>query len=534
MQSTLPASSPSSAADPSPAASTHAASTRPWLLGSGVAVLILAVIWIAVHLYTGRRYGFFVDELYYMDCARHLAWGYVDQPPLVAVLAWFEHAVLGNSLLALRSLTILAGAIEILLTGLIARDLGGGRLAQFLSALCVLVAPGILSIDHFFSMNSFEPLFWMGCAWIVIRIVRTGDARLWLWFGVVAGLGLENKYSMGLFGFALVAGLLLASQYRLFASRWFWIGGAIAFLIFLPNLLWNVVHHFPFLQLQQNIKRSGRDVALSPLGFLGQESLTMLPLSLPIWLGGLWFFFFTARGRAFRFLGWAWVITAGVIMILSPRVYYLFPAFPVVFAGGAVLWEQLLRRRGFIILKGTWVTLMILMGVALAPIVIPVLSPEDYIKYVKVTHLQPPRIENHQLGPLPQLFADQFGWPEMAATVASVYNSLPADVRPRTAIFAQSYGQAGAIDYYGPSLGLPQAISGHQSYYLWGPDGYTGESMIVMGDRRERLEQIFTSVRWMAKINHPYAMPYNNVDVYYCQGLKQPLAEFWPQVKNWD
>ncbi len=529
MQSTLPVSSSTSSI-----ASSRAASTRPWLFGSGLAVLILALIKIAVHLYTGRRYGFFVDELYYMDCARHLAWGYVDQPPLVAVLAWFERAVLGDSLLALRSLTILAGAGEILLTGLIAREFGGGRFAQFLSALCVLVAPGLLGVDHFFSMNSFEPLFWMGCAWLLIRIVRTGDARLWIWFGVVAGLGLENKYSMGLFGFALLAGLLLAGQYRLFATRWFWIGGAIAFLIFLPNLVWNVVHHFPFLELQQNIKRSGRDVALSPLRFLIQEQSAMLPLSLPIWLAGLDFFFFRERGRPYRFLGWAWIITTAVIMVLSPRIYYLFPAFPVVFAGGAVLWERLLQNRRWVILKGAWVTLMILMGAALAPVVIPLLSPEDYIRYSKATHQQQPRIENHQLGPLPQLMADQFGWSEMAATVASVYNSLPADVRPRTAIFAQSYGQAGAIDYYGPSLGLPQAISGHQSYYLWGPRGYTGESMIVMGDRRARLEEIFTSVKWMAKIDNRYAMPYNNVDVYWCQGLKQPLAEFWPQVKKWD
>jgi hypothetical protein len=525
----VPSTSPESTVDPS-----RAASSRPWLFGSGVAVFILALIKIAVHLYTGRRYGFFVDELYYLDCARHLAWGYVDQPPLVAVLVWFERTLLGDSLLAIRSLAILAGATEVLLTGLIARELGGGRYAQFTSALCVLCAPGILGVDHFFSMNALEPLFWMGCAWLLIRIVNTGDARLWLWFGAVAGLGLENKYSMGLFGCALLAGVILSGRYRLLASRWFFAGGAIALLIFLPNLVWNIVHHFPFLELQQNIKRSGRDVALSPLRFLLQEQSAMLPLSLPVWVAGLWFFFFSASGRAYRFLGWAWIITAVVIMVLSPRIYYLFPAFPVVFAGGAVLWEQLLSHRRFVILKGAWITAMILMGAALAPIVIPVLSPEDYIQYAKITHQEQPRIENHKLGPMPQLFADQFGWPEMAATVASVYNNLPADVRPRTAIFAQSYGQAGAIDFYGPQLGLPAAISGHQSHYLWGPGAYTGESVIVLGDRRERLEQIFTSVRWMAKVNHPYAMPYNNVDVYWCQGLKQPLAQFWPQVKNWD
>jgi hypothetical protein len=196
-----------------------------------------------------------------------------------------------------------------------------------------------------------------------------------------------------------------------------------------------------------------------------------------------------------------------VIIVLSPRIYYLFPAFPIVFAGGAVLWEQLLRHRRFVILKGAWVTAMILMGAALAPIVIPILSPEDYIQYAKAIHQEQPRIENHKLGPLPQLFADQFGWPEMAATVASVYQSLPVDVRPRTAIFAQSYGQAGAIDFYGPRLGLPPAISGHQSLYLWGPRGYTGDSMIVLGDRRERLEKIFTSVDGWPRSTIPMPCP---------------------------
>jgi hypothetical protein len=326
----------------------------------------------------------------------------------------------------------------------------------------------MLGADHFFSMNSFEPLFWMGCAWLLIRIVRTGDARLWLWFGVVAGLGLENKYSMGLFGFALLAGLLLSGRYRspclaLVLDA----GGAIALLIFLPNLVWNIVHHFPFLELQQNIKRSGRDVALSPLRFLLQEQSAMLPLSLPIWLAGLWFFFFSAGGRAYRFLGWAWIITAASSCSQPAHLLSL-----------SGLPGCLRRRRSALGATASASPVrhpqrsvghaMILMGAALAPIVIPMLSPEDYIQYAKATHQEQPRIENHKLGPLPQLFADQFGWPEMAATVASVYNSLPADVRPRTAIFAQSYGQAGAIDYLRTRLGLPAAISGHQSLYLVG------------------------------------------------------------------
>ena len=277
-------------------------------------------------------------------------------------------------------------------------------------------------------MNSFEPLFWMGCAWLLIRIVRTGDARLWIWFGVVAGLGLENKYSMGLFGFALLAGLVLSGRYRLFASRWFWIGGAIAFsyLPAQPCLEHRPPFPVPRTPAEHQAQRPRRGSLAAPLSYSGTigyvaaqpAHLACRPLVL---------FLQSRTGRTYRFLGWTFVITAGVIMFLSPRIYYLFPAFPVVFAGGAVLWEQLLRicrpgiRKGALILNGIWITAMILAGTALAPIVLPVLSPEETIQYMKITHQEQPRIENHKLGPLPQLFADQFGWPEMAATVASVY-----------------------------------------------------------------------------------------------------------------
>jgi hypothetical protein len=260
----------------------------------------------------------------------------------------------------------------------------------------------------------------------------------------------------------------------------------------------------------------------------------MLPLSVPIWLGGLWYFFFRSEGKPFRFLGWVWLVTAVIVMALDPRVYYLFPAFPVLSAGGSVLWERWLGRPRLGWIKPVYCALMVLVGALLAPTLIPLLPPETYIRYAAATHLQQPRIETHKLGPLPQLFADQFGWQEMAATVAGVYNSLPPDVRARTAIFGQNYGQAGAIDFFGPRYGLPPAISGHQSYYLWGPHGYTGESMIVLDDRQRRLESLFAAVRKVAHISHPYSMPYEHFDVYYCQGLKQPLGQLWPHVKNWD
>ncbi len=496
-------------------------------------VFFIAACKLLVHLYAGRYYGFFIDELYYLACARHLAWGYVDQPPLIAVIAWFAIHLLGRSLLAVRLLPALAGAAEVLLTGAIARQMGGRKFAQALAAISVLVAPGILGIDNFLSMNAFEPVIWMACAWIVVNILKTGNQRLWLWFGLLAGIGLENKYSMLIFGAGIVVGLLLTLDRRSLLNRWIWIAGAVALLLFVPNLLWNIQHHFPFLELQENIRRSGRDVPLGPVAFFSQEALAMHPLALPVWLAGLWFYFVSRAGKPFRALGWAWLFTALLIVVMSPRIYYLFPAFPLLFAGGGIVWESLLSRPRLAWMKIAWPALLVLTGALLAPITIPVLPPETFLAYSSALHIQQPRLETHKLGPLPQIFADQFGWPEMAATVAGVYNGLPPDVRAKTAIFAQNYGQAGAIDWFGPRYGLPHAICPHQSYFLWGPRGYTGESIIVMDGRREDLERQFASVRYAARVEHPYSMPYEHFDVYYCQRMKKPLAEVWPRLKRW-
>ncbi|HXX22407.1 MAG TPA: glycosyltransferase family 39 protein [Terriglobia bacterium] len=497
-------------------------------------VFCISACKLLVHLYAGRHYGYFVDELYYLACSRHLDWGYVDQPPLIAVITWLARMLLGDSLPGLRFFSAVAGAAEVALTALIARELGGKRFAQGLAALAALMAPGLLAADSLLTMNAFEPLFWMGCAYLLIRIIKTSNPKLWIWFGILSGVGLENKYSILIFGAGIVLGLLLTSHRHMLTSPWIWLGAGLAFLIFLPNLLWNIHRHFPFLEVHATIQRSGRDVPLGPLAFFAQEILTLLPLTLPIWLAGLWFYFFSKQGRSFRALGWAWVFTAAVIVTLSPRIYYLYPAFPVLFAAGGVMWEAWLDEQRYRWLKFVYPALMVLLGAAYAPLSVPVLPPETYIRYTAALHLQPPRIETHRLGPLPQLFADQFGWEEMTATVARVYNSLPPEVRARTAIFGQNYGQAGAIDLFGPKYGLPPAISAHMNYFYWGPRDYTGESMIVMQGQQKDLERYYTSVEKVASVYHPYSMPYEHFDVFYCRSLKQPLKEIWPRVRNWD
>ena len=308
-------------------------------------VLVIAAAKLLLHLATASRYGYFGDELYFLACGEHLDWGYVDQPPLVAAVAWLVRHTLGTSLLAMRLPSALAGAALVLLTGLLAREMGGGRFAMGLSALASALAFVYVVMHYLFTMNAFEPLFWTGCAYVVVRIVRTGDQRLWLAFGAIAGLGLQNKYSMAVFAFALVVGVLLSPQRRAFARPWVWLGGGLAFLVFLPNVIWNVQHDWPFFELMRNIRASGRDVVLGPVEYVLRQALNMNPANLPVWLAGLGWLLFSSRGRPFRPLGWAFLVTLATFVVTKGKDYYLAPAFATLFAAGGVGIEGFTRRR---------------------------------------------------------------------------------------------------------------------------------------------------------------------------------------------
>jgi hypothetical protein len=506
-------------------------------LAGGLALVgLLAAVKLALHLATTGAYGYsyFVDELYYLACSEHLAWGFVDMPPLFPALTALVRAVLGDSLLALRVVPALAGAALVAMTGLVARELGGGRFAQGIAALAVLTAPLWMALHSMHTMNALDQLFWTAGAWIVLRTVRDDWPQGWLLFGAVCGLGLLNKHSLAFFGVAVVAGLLLTPERRAFRSRWIWLGGLVAFALFLPNLLWMARHGFPHFEMLANIRESGRDVELDPLGFLAQQVLMFNPLALPLWAGGLAWLLFGREGRRYRVLGLAWIAVMIEMFLLDGRPYYPAPAYPMLLAAGGVAWEGWLatRRRRFA--KPAYAAALAVSGAALAPLFAPLLPPETLIRYSEATGHAQPRIENHRLGPLPQLMADRFGWREMAEEVARIYHALPPGDRAKAAIFGQNYGQAGAIDLFGPELGLPKAISGHLTYWFWGPRDYTGEVMIVMDDDRETLEGLFASVELAGRVSHPYSMPYQHFDVWICRGLRMSMAELWPRVKSYD
>jgi Dolichyl-phosphate-mannose-protein mannosyltransferase len=508
-------------------------------------VLAIAVAKLLFHIYFNNRYGYFRDEFDYISCGDHLAWGYVDQPPLIPFLIHISRALFGDSLRAIRFFPALASSLLVIQAAILAREFGGRRFALPLTAITIVIAPQYLSNGSLLGTNCLEPNLWMGCAYFAILAIKRDNPRYWLWFGVVAGLGMEEKYSIAIFGFGMVVGLLLSPQRRVFLNPWIWLGGLAAFLILLPNLLWNLHYHWPFLELMRNIKAEGRDVILPLPQYFLQQTLLVHPLTAPIWLAGLFALLFSTRLKPYRALGWGYLVCFTVFFVLHGKNYYLAPAYPMLLAAGAVVIESAIEgressgaensqsRRGW--LKPVIVVILLASGAHLIPIVVPVLSPDAFLSYAKSLPFKLPVMEqSHARAALPQWYADQFGWEEIVAETAVAWDRVPLADRQDCGIFAQDYGQAGAIDLLGRRYGLPRSLSGHQTWFLWGPQGYSGNCMIVLDDSRERLEQLWQRVEYVGtSADNPYALE-KQIDVFICHGPKFGLmAELWPEIKRW-
>jgi hypothetical protein len=503
---------------------------------TAIVIASLGAIKFALYLAFSGRYDYFRDELYYIACSHHLAAGYVDQPPLIAFAVRLERMLLGSSLLALRFLPALCGIVTIALTVLIAREMGGRKFALWLAGICVMTGPIWLSLGYLMTMNSFEHVWWTACAYCVVRYINTKSSRYWLWFGLLAGIGLETKYSISVFGLGVVVGLLLTRERKVFLQPSIWLAGALAILVFLPNLLWNIYYHWPFVELMHNIHASGRDVVLSPPQFMAQQILLTGPLAFPVWLAGLLWLLFSHEGVRYRVLGWSFLTVLAVFMVLHGKNYYSTPAYPMLFAAGAVAIETILARgRRTIVIGYAYIATMLAAAAWIAPMLIPVLPIDRYLAYQERWLFKPPAAEHsHERSPLPQTYSDQFGWEEIVQATAQAYRQLTPEERKDCAIFAQDYGAAGAIDFFGPRYGLPPAISGHQNYFLWGPRGHTGQCMIVLDDSRERLEELYNQVEYVTtSAPNPYALE-QQLPVFICRGPKfGSLQQVWPAIKKW-
>ena len=500
-------------------------------LFSGPAIVfVIAVLKLALELRAALHYGIFRDEMYYLACGQHLSWGYVDHPPLMPFIAWLVSHMLGTSLFAIRLLPALAGAALVWVTGSLARRMGGDRWAQGLAALAVLTAPIYMLMQHWFTMNAFEPLLWMAIAWCVLRFIETDNAHWWLWIGILCGLGLEMKYTIVLFAAGLLLGLALTSYRCVFRSRWFWFGCLAAFLIFLPHLVWLMQHHFPFLEYEHNVRSTSRDVRRGPVAFFLDQADILNPISVFLWVGGLAWLLFTRAGARYRILGWTFLVVYGVLVLTRGKNYYVAPVYPMLFAAGGVAFTQWMRSAW---LRGAYAALLAVSGLILAPFALPLLRPETFLRYEHALHMSTPKAENQRTGPLPQIFADEFGWEDMVRKTAAVYWSLPPAERAHTAIFANDWGEAAAVDYFGPKYGLPRAISNHNSYWFWGPRDTDGSIVIVLGSDGTGDRRHFDSVVAAGQVDNPWSREDEHFTLWLCRGLKWNLQSVWPRLKKW-
>jgi 4-amino-4-deoxy-L-arabinose transferase-like glycosyltransferase len=457
-------------------------------------------------------YGWHRDELYYLASARHLALGYTDYPPLVPLLAAADQALFPGSLVALRLVAALAGAGVILMTGLMARDLGGGRRAQLLAGTAALLSPMLLGANVLFQTVSFDQLVWATLLAFVIRLLSSGGPRLWLGLGVVLGVGLETKYTVAGLALATTVGFLATRARRHFRTRWPWIGAAIAVLIFMPNLYWQTGHGWDSVRYTL-FHRGQTD---GPIAYWLQQLLLVGPLLLPVVVGGaLWLY----RHPTFRALAFTAMAVELLFFIAGGKAYYPAPIYPVLYAAGAVWLETALQRPAWV---RSAVAANVALTVALLPIGLPVLPPDVMAR--------------SGLWKVRRDFADMYGWPDLAQQVALAYGQVPPDRRRSTVILAGNYGEAGALDIYGPALGLPAVVSPHLSYFYWAPPDLAPQTVVAVGFDRKTLLSLFTDVTQVGVVsnsydvrNEEYGMP-----IYICSGPRVPLHSAWASLRRLD
>lgn len=496
-----------------------------------VFVYVTALAVGALHLATGWRYGLFRDEFYYLACARHLDWGYVDHPPLSIIVLAGVRAVLGDSLVALRIVPALLLGLLVWMTARLAREMGGGRFAQSLAALAVAIAPQYLAITGFYSMNAFDLVYWALAALLVVRLVRTDDVRLWRPLGVVVGLGLLNKISVLVFALGLAVAVLLTPLRRHLARRELWEGIALALLLASPYMVWQLRHDWATVEFTRNAARF-KNVALSPLGLAAAELRDVHPLNGLLALLGCAWLLVGSAGRRFRALAIVFITTFVVLAVQHSKPYYLGAALPMLLAAGAIVTERFTETHARRWVRPGVLVVMVMGGALTAPLAIPVLPVETLIAYQRALGIRPTASENNRLGLLDQHFADRFGWQELAGEVARIYTALPADERGRAVIVTRNYGEAGAIDYYGRRYGLPAAVSQHNNYYLWGPGPGSPSVFIMVGWPAKDLAEAFSQVSAAGRVESPYAMPFETRwPIHVCRGLKLPLGEAWRRGK---
>jgi 4-amino-4-deoxy-L-arabinose transferase-like glycosyltransferase len=491
-----------------------------WRADGMLVLLGLALVKLVAQLSVAARYGFHRDELYYLAAGQHPSLGYVDYPPLTAMVARLSTVVFGHSLLGLRVWPAVAGAVIVVLGGLIARELGGGRFAQILAAWVVLLSPMFLGGNSMLQTVTFDQLVWAICMYLVARLLaRGGSPRSWLAIGVVLGIGVETKYTILVLSAGLAVGLVLTRQRRWLATPWPWLAALIAAAMLAPNLVWQIAHGWPTIEFLGN-----HDAAMAaenpPTRFLSEQLLLIGLPAVPLWIAGL---VHLLRSQRFRMLGFAAVTVLVVLLLQRAKSYYAGPIYPLLLAAGAVSFERWIgawanadRRRVLI----RWlVGALAVFSVVAVPIALPVLP----VKTMVGLHLDEARTD----------YAEMVGWPELVGAVAAAYHSLPADERGAAGILGANYGEAGAVDWFGPRLGLPSAVSGHDTFWFWRPRHQPAGPLITVGYQAQDLQSLCGNLHQLGTVSNSAGADNEERGgpIFVCRNLRSPLYS-WPAFRR--
>jgi len=490
--------------------------SRSPLLNDTALLVYIALATVVLHLILGNRYGWNRDELATLEDARHLAWGYPAYPPVTPFFGRLSLELFGTSVRSFRFFANLSQAAAVVLTGLMARDMGAGRGAQLVAAVAAL--PFCLGGGYQMMYVAFDALAWVATAYCIVRLLKSEDPRWWVGIGAGIGFGMLCKYTMGFFALSIVAGVLLTDARRYLRSKWLWIGVALSIVIWLPNVLWQWQHHFVSLDFLNHIHsrdvRQGRTADFLPM------QLMMTGIRFPLALAGLYFCFAALAGKRFRMIGWMYIVTLLLFTVAKGRWYYMGPAYPMLYAAGAVWGEQWLatlqRGRAIAVRRAVWAALAFeLVFTTAFWLPLPPLNSRWW------------EINNSLTGD----FREQVGWRELVQEVAKIRDSLAPEERAHLGIIGSNYGEAGAINLYGPEYGLPRAISGINSFWYRGYGDPPPQTIIVIGLSRKYMEKTFGPCRLAGHTWNQYGIKneetVDHPDIWVCGPPKAGWPEFW-------
>jgi len=489
------------------------------------ALVLVAVAFLVLHVATNGHYGFHRDELQTLDDARHLDWGFVPYPPITPLIGRVELLLFGTSLIGFRFFSAVAVSGIVVLAGLMARDLGGSRHNQLLAAVAAGIAPISLVQGAVFQYVSFDYLWGVTATYLLVRLLKSEDPRWWVPIGTVLGLGMETRYTMGVLIAGIVGGVLLTPARRFLLNRWLWVGVGVSLLVFLPNLIWQMQHHFISLEWLSYLR--ARDLRQGRYdGFFREQLLTCVnPVTALLPMRGLWFYFFRPEGKRYRLLGWTFAVSFAVFALARSRPYYTAPLYPMLLAAGSVwlgTWLSQLRPAWSRLVYGVQWTAIFAGGAALIPLLLPVAPIGSGVWRVTSKMFDQ--------------FREEIGWPDLARSVSGVYDSLSAEERRHTGILTGNYGEAGALNLYGPELGLPHAMGLTNSFWYRGYDPRLPQTVIVAGFDLDEGRRLFASCEVAAKNTNPFGVvneeSHNHPDILLCRNLRMPWDVYWQRDRR--